>query len=383
MDIVILTPLLVEYIPVRGLLTDISTESKDNHLYEVGAFKGVYYDYQVAIRQTGSKIAALALATEKAIQHYRPSLMLLLGVAGGIKDVDLGDIVVGTKAYGYEFGKESADGFKSRPEAMEFDEELVEFLTHFAKQEAWLQEAQTLEFPTVHFGPIASGNKVVANDFSSSANHIKENFNDTLAIEMEAIGFAKATARYPDVRIMNIRGVSDLLSGKGKADRTGSQEAAMRHVVAFTKVFLNQLNFPNYKRIIMTHSELAEHVTTLLFKHLQPNFRQPEQSALAKGTPGTLVEMWPILESFIVEGIADEGSKDAGRIAAKASLRTTLKQDEQLFIDLNEKLQKHLRHQKSVLNKPTIRQEKNVIKDSTIRVGGNFHLGDQTINNKH
>ena len=29
--------------------------------------------------------------------------------------VDIGDLVISTKAYGYESGKETSDGFRSRP----------------------------------------------------------------------------------------------------------------------------------------------------------------------------------------------------------------------------------------------------------------------------
>lgn len=54
-----------------------------------------------------------------------PIQIVLAGVAGGVKDVAIGDIVIGTKFYGYEFGKETPGGFVTRPEGGYYSKELI------------------------------------------------------------------------------------------------------------------------------------------------------------------------------------------------------------------------------------------------------------------
>ena len=148
--------------------------------------------------------------------------IFLAGIAAGIKDVAIGDVVVGTKAYGYELGKETKEGFLSRPQAIEFSPNLI----NVAKQ---LLRGNDKQPYIVKFGPIAGGNKVI-NDEKGVLAIIKKHYNDTIALEMESIGFAAAATK-TETFFLNIRGISDLaLNKKDDFQAIAAQRLSLIHI---------------------------------------------------------------------------------------------------------------------------------------------------------
>src|SRR5208337_3694851 len=113
---VILTALPVEYSSVRAHLSELREQTHEQGtVYEEGVFHGEQ-SWDVALVEIGAGNVKTAAEAERAMQHFRPRVLLFVGIAGGLKDVRIGDVVIATKVYGYESGKAESE-FRPRPQA--------------------------------------------------------------------------------------------------------------------------------------------------------------------------------------------------------------------------------------------------------------------------
>jgi nucleoside phosphorylase len=235
----ILTALPAEHeAAVRHLANTREERHETGTQYEVGSF----LSWKVCVGQIAPGNSSAALETERAIAYFDPDIALFVGIAGGIKDVKLGDVVAATKVYGYEGGADR-EHFQPRPDVGTSSYPLIQEAQIVARQEKWLARRHrdtSSAIPRAFVGPIAAGAKVIKSSRGSVATLIRESYGDTLAVEMEGEGFMRA-AYTNRVDGMVIRGISDLLDGKAEADSRGSQEVASDHAAAFAFELLARL----------------------------------------------------------------------------------------------------------------------------------------------
>jgi nucleoside phosphorylase len=241
---VILTAIPIEYIAVRDHLTDLREEMHpQGTIYERGKFTANGKTWEVGIVEVGAGNAGAALEAERAIAYFDPSVIFFVGVAGGIKDVALGDVVAATKLYGYESGKAKLK-FEPRPDVGLSTYNLIQRARAEAKKTDWLQRFKfdADNAPRVFVAPIAAGEKVIASSKSTIRMFLRLNYGDAIAVEMEGRGLLQAAHANQQVSALIIRGISDLIDGKSEADAAGSQEIAARHASAFAFEILAKLD---------------------------------------------------------------------------------------------------------------------------------------------
>jgi len=203
--------------------------------------------HEATVRTDGGTLRVVATQTARPGQAgadaayrwltttLRPSVVLLVGIAGGIRsDVAIGDVVISDEIIMYDARRETADGARRRGEA-----QTIAALLHHRVNAYRLRYGETIDVPPagpvrVFFGPIGSGGAVITDQHSDIRRYLAEVNEKTLAVETEAAAVAHAFyygAGHSDAprAWLTIRGISDHAdAAKGHADH----QLASNHAAA-------------------------------------------------------------------------------------------------------------------------------------------------------
>lgn len=218
---------------VRHLSGERRTIYLDQMAYVQGAFQGKHHNYVVIVCEPGMKNTDMALATDRAIKSFQPQIALLVGIAGGVKDVKVGDVAVASSAFNYDAGKESEKGFLPRPTEYSFSKELLARAKGLSRSDRW-KKRTTDRAPTasIWFGPVASGDKVIAAVNNPTFRRIEQFLSHVLFLEMEAGGFGLAVQPYRSLHALVVRGISDMCLGKSEESDSIEQPIAAARAAA-------------------------------------------------------------------------------------------------------------------------------------------------------
>lgn len=234
-------------------------------VYEVGLYPKASPNWRIALVETGRGGQKAADEAHRGIAFLQPSVLLMVGIAGGIKDVNLGDVVAATKVYDYEAGKvaDSAGGsvFLSRPELGESSHRLVQRARAVARNHEWFTASTSgnEKSPTAYVEPMATGRKVVASRDHEIYRTLKNVYGDAIALDMESYDVLRV-AYSSGVDCLAVRGVSDMLVGKAEEDALQGQERAAARAAAFALCLLRDMDPTPYKRRHGTIDELGTEV---------------------------------------------------------------------------------------------------------------------------
>jgi nucleoside phosphorylase len=216
-DFAILTAIEVERRAVCTAfgLGDNHRVKKGSRVYWRGKLplkNGEFYELVVAQSPDMANVDA-ALLTSDMLHHWSPGAALMVGIAasGEPGEVKLGDLVAGRDVYYYERGKVTPSGTKPEPKMVPAEATLWGNVTALPDWEAELPVPRPgggIIRPKLHFGVIASGEKVLADE--AARDSIAAGHRKILAIEMEGYGFSRAVWQsFEQVRHLVIRGICD------------------------------------------------------------------------------------------------------------------------------------------------------------------------------
>jgi adenosylhomocysteine nucleosidase len=187
-----------------------------------------------------------AAAYHRLRDAVRPSIVLLVGVAGGIHpDLAVGDVVIGDEIIYYDARRETMAAArwrgKSHSTTPALRHRVNEFFHRYGSTIAVRHGVQVRVFR----GPIGSGSAVVTDAGSDIVRFLRRFNEKTLAVETEAGGVGQAfyeeIGSEPASGWLTIRGISDL------ADRDkghGCHQLAADHAAAVMDRLLPMLAVP-------------------------------------------------------------------------------------------------------------------------------------------
>ena len=223
---------------------------------------------------------------------------------------------------------------------------------------------------------LLQGDQVVASTQSEAYKRIKTFYNDTLALEMESIGFARAVATHSHIQAINIRSISDLLDGKNAKRDAEHQPLAADHAAAFAFELLDHLDFINLKFKHMDAKTIAKQIVSIIFPFLQLDSIKLIGKEFRQATDGTIQEIWEKVRPIFIEEVEAEDTPEEAQVAIRSSLRKELEKNDELKQQMAALLKQV--EKTDTGSKVIITDSKNVVQGSNIHVGGDFQVGDNS-----
>jgi adenosylhomocysteine nucleosidase len=155
------------------------------------------------------------VALQRLRKYFRPRIVLLVGIAGGVRDdVSIGDVVIGDEVIYYDARRETDDGPRRRGQTHAMAPYVLHRLHDYFVRHGDSIPVGPGSTARVFRGPIGSGDAVITSTASEVIDWLHRFNEKVLAVETEAGGVGQAW--YEDIDDdrtlegwLTIRGISD------------------------------------------------------------------------------------------------------------------------------------------------------------------------------
>ena len=250
-DFVIITPLEEEreaMLAHLGKPNRLPPANDDIRVYYQATIPVTFTDgttskYEVVLTDLlGMGRVEAANAAGDAVRRWRPRYVMLVGIAGGLSKagVQVGDVLISEQIADYELQKLTKEKTLTRWSVHRASPALLAAAKQL-RPEHWQRFVREPRpqagKPQQHFGPICTGDKVVANGLLDQYHEV---WTKLIGVEMEAGGVASAAFQAASAPgFLMVRGVSDLADpDKDKAQIESWRAYACDVAAAYVEAFL-------------------------------------------------------------------------------------------------------------------------------------------------
>jgi adenosylhomocysteine nucleosidase len=187
----------------RPLLEKMQVETKTRHGMAT-FYQGSYQGQKVVLARMAMGKVNAAMAVQALIDLFDAAPLILSGTAGAVApEIEVGDVVIGTRVIPHDAGVYLSEGFKfcgvmasdgqGRPgwvRAFQADPHLVQAALSTGEDLLWPRGARK-RIPAVRVGTIVTGDQVI---FSQAKKEWLHRTFEALAVEMEGAAVAQVAA---------------------------------------------------------------------------------------------------------------------------------------------------------------------------------------------
>ena len=228
--------------PIDGQI-EILQYNKDGYEFYIGKF-GNYNVVHIQTKIGSLGEGASTLSIDKALNIWKIKMVVMIGIAfgrGADCNQKIGDILVSREIYMYEKYKirEKKDGTLNYKHLSNPYSNAGKILTkRFQDDSLW--ESTNSSRPRIHFGTIASGEKVI--DSITEKNKLLEQGDATYIIggEMEATGLVAACSNNNIYEWIVVKGISEWGDGNKVKNKSEKQQIAINYAVSYCEHIFNK-----------------------------------------------------------------------------------------------------------------------------------------------
>ena len=205
-----------------------------HELDEVGGFRVIHGHSS----QQGPLEAQLSAAN--AIEHWRPEVLIAVGIAFGVKEEKhhIGDVLVSKEVLDYESARVEPDRtFTPRGITLPTSRELANRVTNLD-----LRREQVRDLPTIHMGTIVSGAKLVDN--KEYRDNLASLHSTVIGGEMEGSGILTA-CKEKKVDVIVIKAICDWAAHKNNPSKDDDQKKASKNAAIVARAILERGHLQN------------------------------------------------------------------------------------------------------------------------------------------
>ena len=200
-----------------------------HELDEVGGFRVIHG------HSRGQGPQEAQLSATKAIDHWKPEVLIAVGIAFGVIEEKhlIGDVLVSTGVLDYELARVEPDGtITHRGTTLPTSRELANRVMNLD-----LRREGVRDLPTIHMGTIVSGAKLVDN--KKYRDNLASLHSTVIGGEMEGSGILTACANQ-QVDVIVIKAICDWAANKNNPSKTDDQKKASQNAAIVARAILEQ-----------------------------------------------------------------------------------------------------------------------------------------------